>query len=96
LLCLRNSTTSASSSFASSTPATSAKVTDGRLPAESRARLLPKAIAWSPLARPGRFMKEMKIPPRIRAGRKGLRALSQPPQRLAGLVSISTEAGSMP
>ena len=42
---LRNSTTSTSSSFASSTPATSANVTVGLLPVKSRARLLPNEIA---------------------------------------------------
>ena len=43
---LRNSTTSASSCLASSTPATSAKVMVGLLPMNIRARLLPKDRAW--------------------------------------------------
>jgi len=43
---LRNSTTSASSVFASSTPATSSKVVEGLLPTNMRARLLPNDIAW--------------------------------------------------
>jgi hypothetical protein len=43
---LRNSTISPSSCLASSTPATSMKVTDGLSPATRRARLRPKDIAW--------------------------------------------------
>ena len=43
---LRNSTISVSSCFASSTPATSAKVTAGLSPAIIRARLRPNDIAW--------------------------------------------------
>ena len=42
----RNSTISVSSCFASSTPATSLKVTAGLSPASRRARLRPKEIAW--------------------------------------------------
>src|SRR5450759_1838960 len=42
----RNSTISDSSVLASSTPATSAKVIAGLSPVSSRARLLPKDIAW--------------------------------------------------
>ena len=42
---LRNSTTSTSSSLASSTPATSENVTEGRLAVKSRARLLPNDMA---------------------------------------------------
>ena len=44
--CLRNSMISWSSSLASSTPATSSKVTFGRFSVCSRARLFPKDIAW--------------------------------------------------
>ena len=43
---LRNSTTSWRSVLASSTPATSAKVTTVLLPRNMRARLLPKLMAW--------------------------------------------------
>ena len=43
---LRNSTTSWRSAFASSTPATSAKVTTVLFPRNIRARLLPKLMAW--------------------------------------------------
>jgi hypothetical protein len=43
---LRNSTTSESSCFASSTPATSSKVVVGLLPMNMRARLLPNESAW--------------------------------------------------
>ncbi len=42
----RNSTTSVSSCFASSTPATSSNVTVGLLPMNMRARLFPKDSAW--------------------------------------------------
>ena len=42
----RNSTTSVSSCFASSTPATSSKVTVGLLPMNIRARLFPNDRAW--------------------------------------------------
>ena len=45
---LRNSTTSWSSCLASSTPATSSKVTVGRSPVNMRARLLLKLNAWLP------------------------------------------------
>ena len=45
---LRNSTTSASSSLASSTPATSSNVTFGRFSVSSLARLLPNDSAWLP------------------------------------------------
>ena len=45
---LRNSTTSPSSSFASSTPATSAKVTLGRFSLSSLARERPNDSAWLP------------------------------------------------
>ena len=45
---LRNSTTSPSSSFASSTPATSAKVTFGRFSLSSLARERPNESAWLP------------------------------------------------
>ena len=58
----RNSTTSWSSVFASSTPATSAKVTTVLLPRNIRARLLPKLIAWLFVPWAWRIMKKRKPP----------------------------------
>ncbi len=81
---LRNSTTSASSSLASSTPATSAKVTVGLLPVNSRARLLPNEIAWLLLPCACRIMKT-KMPIKISVGKRKVSALNQPPHRLARL-----------
>ena len=63
---LRNSTTSWSSVFASSTPATSANVTTVLLPRNIRARLLPKLIAWLFVPWAWRIMKKMKPPMTIR------------------------------
>ena len=74
----RNSTTSASSSLASSTPATSAKVTVGLLPVNMRARLLPNDIAWLLLPCAWRIMKT-KMPIRNSVGRMKLRVLIQRP-----------------
>ena len=59
---LRNSTTSWSSVFASSTPATSANVTTVLLPRNIRARLLPKLRAWLLVPWAWRIMKKMKPP----------------------------------
>jgi hypothetical protein len=59
---LRNSTTSWSSVFASSTPATSANVTTVLLPRNMRARLLPKLRAWLLVPWAWRIMKKMKPP----------------------------------
>ena len=84
---LRNSTTSTSSSLASSTPATSEKVTVGLLPVKRRARLLPNDIAWLLLPWAWRIMKT-KMPIRKSVGRKKPSAPSQPPHRLAGSNSI--------
>ena len=56
----RNSTTSWSSVFASSTPATSANVTTVLLPRNIRARLLPKLRAWLFVPWAWRIMKRMK------------------------------------
>ena len=58
----RNSTTSVSSCFASSTPATSLKVTTVLLPRNMRARLLPKLIAWLLVPCAWRIMKKMNAP----------------------------------
>ncbi len=68
---LRNSTTSWSSILASSTPATSAKVTTVLLPRNMRARLLPKDIAWLLVPWAWRIMKKMK-PPMTSSGRRPL------------------------
>ena len=59
---LRNSTTSWSSVLASSTPATSAKVTTVLLPRNMRARLLPKLMAWLLLPCAWRNMNHRKTP----------------------------------
>ena len=58
----RNSTTSVSSCFASSTPATSLKVTTVLLPRNMRARLLPKLMAWLLVPCAWRIMKKMNAP----------------------------------
>ncbi len=68
---LRNSTTSWSSVFASSTPATSANVTTCLLPRNMRARLLPKLIAWLLVPWAWRIMKKMN-PPMRRTGSSAL------------------------
>ena len=57
---LRNSTISANSSFDSSTPATSAKLTCGRSASRvTRARLRPNPNAWSLLPRTERIIRQM-------------------------------------
>ena len=68
----RNSTTSASSAFASSTPATSAKVTGVLFATNIFALLLPKLIAWLFCPCALRIMK-MKRPPMRRTGSKALK-----------------------
>ena len=86
----RNSTTSSSSSFASSTPATSMKVTLGRVPLNMRARLLPKFIAWVlvPWAwrRKKKRMATMKM-----MGRNWKRRPGTLLQKLCFLISIGWE-----
>ena len=68
----RNSTTSWSSVLASSTPATSAKVTTVLLPRNIRARLLPKLSAWLFVPWAWRIMKKMN-PPMTRIGNRPVR-----------------------
>ena len=78
----RNSTTSVSSCFASSTPATSAKVTTVLLPRNMRARLLPKLMAWLLVPCAWRIMKKMK-PPISRTGRRAvISSVRMPPAAL--------------
>ena len=64
----RNSTTSCSSCFASSTPATSAKVTVGLLAMNIRARLFPNESAWLFVPCACRIMKS-RSPPKKMSGR---------------------------
>ena len=59
---LRNSTTSCSSVLASSTPATSLKVTTVLLPTNMRARLRPKLMAWLLLPCAWRNMNQRNTP----------------------------------
>jgi len=80
---LRNSTTSVSSCFASSTPATSLKVTTVLLPRNIRARLLPKLIAWLLVPCACRIMKKMKAPMRRTGRRAVIRSPSHWPAALA-------------
>ena len=86
---LRNSTTSCNSVLASSTPATSAKVTVGLSPVKTRARLLPKSIAWLLLLCACRIMNNRK-PPNITRGRNDPRIVIQFPQSLGFWTSIVT------
>ena len=79
----RNSTISWSSCFASSTPATSAKVTFGLLPINIRARLLPKDNAWLLLPCAWRIIKISRPPIRIK-GTKLIRTFTQAPTALGG------------
>jgi hypothetical protein len=90
---LRNSTTSWSSSFASSTPATSMKVTVGRLPANVRARLLPKFIACAFVPCAWR-MKKIRMAPNRSSGRKLMKMPSQLPKLLGFTTSTRTPPGS--
>ena len=83
----RNSTTSCSSSLASSTPATSANVTDGRLLVKSRALLLPNDIACELLPWFCRIMKA-KNPISRSVGSRNGRNPRSPPQRLPRSTSM--------
>ncbi len=85
---LRNSTTSDSSCLASSTPATSSKVTVGFSPVNMRARLLPKDKAWLLLPCAWRI-KKMKSTARKTKGRKLPRMASHSPHGLGGSTWIS-------
>ena len=84
---LRNSTTSVSSCFASSTPATSSKVTTVLLPRNMRARLLPKLIAWLLVPWAWRIMKKMKPPMRSTGRRAVIRRVRIPPAALGSRSS---------
>ena len=86
---LRNSTTSGSSCLASSTPATSSKVTVGLSPVNIRARLLPKDRAWLLVPWAWRI-KKMKSTAKKTKGRKLPRMASHSPQGLGGSTSRST------
>ncbi len=79
---LRNSTTSVSSCFASSTPATSLKVTTVLLPRNMRARLLPKLIAWLLVPCAWRIMKKMNPPIRRTGRRAEISSVRMPPAAL--------------
>ena len=77
----RNSTISWSSCLASSTPATSAKVTVCLLPVNMRARLLPNESAWLLLPWAWRIMK-MSRPPMKRKGSRPPRMFNHAPSAL--------------
>ncbi|MBA7706788.1 hypothetical protein ES703_115645 [subsurface metagenome] len=79
---LRKSTTSVSSCLASSTPATSSKVTVGVLPCRRRARLRPKLIAWLLAPRAERNKKKMRAPKRMRGIKPMSRLLQSKPEGL--------------
>ena len=81
----RNSTTSWSSVLASSTPATSAKVTTVLLPRNIRARLLPKLSAWLLVPWAWRIMKKMN-PPMIRIGSRPVTRIEIQPLSGASLA----------
>ncbi len=88
---LRNSTTSWSSCLASSAPATSAKVTVGLSPVNTRARLLPNDIAW--LFEPCAWRRIIRNrPPISSSGRTVPRMVSQPDMSLGGETFSSTVA----
>jgi hypothetical protein len=93
---LRNSTTSWSSVFASSTPATSENVTTVLLPRNMRARLLPKLIAWLLVPWAWRIMKKRKPPMSSTGSRAPMRRLIHCPVWDASLPLNSTvfSAGS--
>ncbi len=84
---LRNSTTSASSSLDSSTPATSMNVTAGLLAVNMRALLLPKLMAWEFDPWAWRIMNRIR-PMKIRIGRKLISKPSQLPKALGFCTSI--------
>ena len=75
---LRNSTTSANSCFASSTPATSENVTVGLFAMNMRARLFPNESAWLFVPCACRIMKS-RSPPKNTNGRMLNRICSQFP-----------------
>ena len=90
---LRKSTTSRNSCLASSTPATSSKVTVGLLAGNSRARLRPKLKAWL-LAPRARVKRKKSKPPNRRRGKKPINKLPQ--LKPLGLISISTPSRLSP
>ena len=83
----RNSTTSCSSSLASSTPATSAKLTGGLLPTSIRARLRPKLKVWLVLPWAWRIMKNRTAPKKM-SGRKLMNRPMKLPSPLVPLTTI--------
>ena len=87
----RNSTTSVSSCLASSTPATSVKVTTVLLPRNMRARLLPKLMAWLLVPCAWRIMKKMKAP----MSSTGSSARDQQPDPLAGGAGLDRVEGDV-
>ena len=91
----RNSTTSASSCLASSTPATSTNVTVGLLPRNMRARLLPKLSAWLFVPCAWRIMNSSR-PPKMMSGRKEPSRPSQLPHWLGAWNSSDTWLSWMP
>ena len=95
---LRKSTTSSSSAFASSTPATSEKLTVGLLPTNMRALLRPKLKVWFVLPCACLIMKRRMAPKKI-SGRKLMNILNRLPRPLdpftissSLLVAMSTPA----
>ena len=83
---LRNSTTSVSSCFASSTPATSLNVTTVLLPRNMRARLLPKLMAWLLVPCAWRIMKNMNPPISRTGSRAEISSVRIPPAALGSLA----------
>ena len=84
---LRNSTTSWSSALDSSTPATSVKVTVGRLPVNMRARLRPKPSVWLFVPCAWRIMNR-RIAPKKMSGRNWSRMPKMAPMLLERVTSI--------
>ena len=93
---LRNSTTSWSSVLASSTPATSAKVTTVLLPRNMRARLLPNESAWLLVPWACRIMKKRKPPIRRTGRRAPTRRLTHWPASDAFMAVKTILFGSCP
>ena len=89
---LRNSTTSSNSALASSTPATSLNVTDGRLNGIIRARLRPKLIVWLLEPCACRIISRISPPKKIN-GRKFSRIPNTLPNPLDPLYSTSGADG---
>jgi len=85
---LRNSTTSCNSCLASSAPATSAKVTVGLSPVNTRALLLPKLKAWLPAPCACRIRK-MKKPARSSTGTIEMSNGARLTQMLGALTTMS-------